>query len=108
MNSETPSPKNVRRTPEQIEQLVAQFHRGSQTVREFASQQGVALSTVDRWLRRQRPRKPPRLVEVKRVLNASSTSPTATLRLSRGLVLELERDFQAEPVARLVQLLEGR
>jgi hypothetical protein len=32
----------------------------------------------------------------------------AALRLSGELVLELERGFEAEPIARLVQLLEGR
>jgi hypothetical protein len=67
----------------------------------------VAISTVDRWLRRQRQRKVPRLVEVKRAPHQSS-SRIGQLRLSRGLVLELERDFQAEPLARLVQLLEER
>jgi transposase-like protein len=107
MNDKIPSVPNVRRTPEQIQQLVAQFQRGGQSVREFAQQQGVAISTVDRWLRRQRQRKGPRLVEVKRTPHPSS-SRIGQLRLSGGLVLELERDFQAEPLARLVQLLEER
>ena len=108
MNSENSPRCNVRRTSEEIEQQVAQFHRSGQSVRQFAQQNGVAVSTVDRWLRRQRQGKRPRLVEVKRAPNFGSSSRMATLRLSGELVLELERGFEAEPIARLVQLLEGR
>jgi transposase-like protein len=108
MNSEEEIPTQIRRTPEQIQQLVAAFRRSGQTIGQFAQQQGVAISTVGRWLRRHRQSKVPRLIEVKRAPNLDSSSRMATLRLSGELVLELEQGFKAEPIARLVQLLEGR
>jgi hypothetical protein len=55
MDSESSRPGKVRRTAQQIQQLVAQFHRGGQTMDQFARQQGVAISTVKRWLRGQLP-----------------------------------------------------
>lgn len=108
MDSENSRRCNVRRSAQQIQQLVARFHRSGQTLDQFAQQQGVAISSVKRWLRMQRQRKAPRLVEVNRLPNLGSSSRIGQLRLSHGLVLELEHGFQAEPIARLVQLLEGR
>jgi transposase-like protein len=108
MDSENSRRCKVRRTAQQIQQLVAQFHRGGQTIDQFARQQGVVVSTVKRWLRMPRQRKAPRLVEVNRAPNLGSSSRIGQLRLSHGLVLELEHGFPAEPIARLVQLLEGR
>jgi len=108
MDSEDSPRRKIRRTAEQIQQLVAQFHSGDQTVDQFARQQGVALSTVHRWLRMQRQRKAPRLIEVSRPPNVGSSSPIAQLRLSKGLVLELDHGFEPQPIAQLVQLLEGR
>jgi transposase-like protein len=108
MDSEKVSQRKARRTPEQIEQLVSQFRRSGQTMYQFAQQHGVALSTVARWLRTQRQVKRPRLIEVECAPNPGCSSRMAVLRLSHGLVLELEHGFQAEPIAQLVQLLAGR
>jgi transposase-like protein len=107
MDSESSPRRKVRRTAEQIQQLVAQFHRSGQTIDQFARQQGVALSTVHRWLRMQRPSKAPRLIEVRRGPEPGYKR-IGQLRLSKGLVLELEHGFEPKPIAQLVQLLEGR
>ena len=108
MNSDEKKPAQIHRTPKQIEMLVEQFHRSGQRVEDFAQQHGVVVSTVNRWLRKHRRRKVPRLVEVDRVPNPSSSSRAATFRFPRGLVLELEGGFDAPSIARLVQLLEER
>ena len=107
MNTKPHKHANIRRTRHQIQQLVGAFHNSGQTIRAFAKQQGVALSTVGRWLRTERHHKTPRLVEVERI-PGSHHCRIGQLRLSHGLVLELERGFEVEPVARLVQLLEER
>jgi hypothetical protein len=108
MNTEGNKAPIIRRTTRQVQQLAIEYRRSSQTVDQLAQQQGVVVSTVKRWLRMQRQRKAPRLVEVNRAPNLGSSSRIGQLRLSKGLVLELEHGFQAEPIARLVQLLEGR
>ena len=107
MNSQEKRRTQIHRTPEQIQQLVAEYRRSGQPIGQFAHQQGVAISTVGRWLRKHRQPKAARLVEVQREPRHHSTH-IGQLRLSRGLVLELERGFEAEPIARLVQLLEER
>jgi transposase-like protein len=107
MNSQSRSATRIRRTAEQIQRLVAEFECSGQTIEEFAQRHGVAISTVGRWLRRHPQGQHPRLVEVKRA-PAPGSSRIAALRLCRGMVLELDRGFEAEPIARLVQLLEGR
>jgi hypothetical protein len=107
MDSESSRSGKVRRTAQQFQQLVAQFHRGGQTMDQFARQQGVALSTVKRWLRMQRPPKAPRLIEVQRGPQPGP-GPVGRLRLANGLVLELEHGFAPGPIAQLVQLLAGR
>lgn len=107
MDAESSPRGNVRRTAQQIQQLAAEFHRGDQTVEQFAQQHRVAVSTVQRWLRARRPAGAPRLVEVQ-CEPGTGSGRVARLRLSGGVVLELERGFEAEPVARLVQLLEAR
>jgi len=108
MDSENSRRCKVRRTAQQIRQLAIEYRRSDQTIDQFAQQQGVVVSTVKRWLRMQGQRKAPRLVEVNRAPNLGSSSRIGQLRLSHGLVLELEHGFQAEPIAHLVQLLEGR
>jgi len=109
MDSEdSPRRGKVRRSAKQIQQLVSQFQRSDQTIDQFARQQGVVVPTVKRWLRMQRQRKAPRLIEVSRPPNVGSSSPIAQLRLSKGLVLELDHGFEPQPIAQLVQLLEGR
>lgn len=107
MDSEVSPRCKVRRSAHQIQQLAAEFHSGDQTVEQFANQHGVAVSTVQRWLRTRRPPGVPRLVEVQREPEPGS-GRVGRLRLSKGLVLELDRGFEAGPIARLVQLLEGR
>src|SRR5271170_34064 len=44
---------SVRRrlTPQQRQRLLARFHRGQLTQRDFASRHGVGLSTLSKWLR---------------------------------------------------------
>ena len=107
MNSVTRSPSNVRRTRPQIQRLVELYRRSGQTLKQFAQQQGVAMSTVSRWLRTQRQGKTPAWVEVQRAPR-QNPSRIGQLHLSRGLVLELDRGFEPEPLAQLVQLLEQR
>ncbi len=44
---------SVRRrlTPQQRQRLLARFHKGQLTQRDFASRHGVGLSTLCKWLR---------------------------------------------------------
>jgi transposase-like protein len=40
-----------RMTPQQRQRLLARFHKGQLTQRDFASRHGVGLSTLSKWLR---------------------------------------------------------
>jgi transposase-like protein len=51
MISSTSSSVRHRLTPQQRQRLLARFHKGQLTQRDFASRHGVGLSTLSKWLR---------------------------------------------------------
>src|SRR5262245_40110636 len=104
MNIAPDRPRKIRRTAEQIQELLKAYRASGQTRHQFAQDQGVALSTLGKWLRKRRPRaRRARLVEVSRPLGNSSGM--ARLRLPAGLILELEHGCDVEAMARLARLL---
>ena len=109
MESKSRCHHGPRRTPKQIKTLLKAWERSGQTAHEFAATQGVALSTLWRWSRRQRstnqePR-PPRWVEVRSQGLSAVPAGMAQVRMPDGLTVHLHRGFEVEPVAQLVQLL---
>jgi transposase-like protein len=91
--------------------LVAAYLRSGLSQEQFALQEGIAPSNIQRWI--QQGRAAPerkcrrRLVEVPNLLAAPPANALYRLRWSQGMVLELNRGFEPEAVRVLVQLLQS-
>ena len=97
-------------TPTQKADLVAAYERSGMSQQAFAAQQGIALSTLQRWRRqRQISQKTGRagLVAVPNWLGAGPAPGTYRLCFSRGLVLEVMAGFPPGELRSLVQLLHS-
>jgi hypothetical protein len=106
MENEPNRSTRIRRTPEQIRKILDDYQTSGQTMRQFAQEHGVGLSTLGSWRRRYQRRKKSsaHLVEVPNPL--SHGQPTGRFRFANGLVLELENGFEVPAMAQLVQLLQ--
>lgn len=47
-------PRRVRRSIDEWRELIARFEQSGQTIKQFCAQQGLALSTFNRWRHRLR------------------------------------------------------
>jgi hypothetical protein len=54
MNTSKTGPRRRRWTSKQRQRLLARFHQSQLTQREFATQHGIGMSTLSKWLRLQR------------------------------------------------------
>ena len=104
-----------RRSRREINRLVVEFESSGLRQSEFCHKRGLALSTLQRGLkRRQRevggPSASNPLVEVKVArTKAHRRGPEACaleVVLAKGRRIEVRRDFDAETLARLIQALE--
>jgi hypothetical protein len=107
MQNATKPRLRIRRTPEQIKELLAEHQRGGQSAREFAAERGIGLSTLWTWHRRYRNRScvSPRWVEVANAASVLSSGPMAQVRLAEGLTVDLNPGFEVEPIAALIKRL---
>jgi transposase-like protein len=90
--------------------ILAGYERSGRTQREVAAQHGIALSTLQRWLRQSRAgqsRDGTRLVEVPNLLGASGASGRYRLHFPRGVILEVASGFQPGEVRSLAELLQS-
>ena len=108
MENETNPTQRIRRTPEQIKELLTEYRQSGKSEEEFATDKGIVLSTLVTWRRRyQRGSKPsPRWVEVGNAAAGLSSGPMAQIRLAKGLSVELNAGFQVEPIAALIMRLQ--
>ena len=103
-----------RRSRREINRLVVEFESSGLRRSAFCHKHGLALSTLQRGLKRRRREVGGRgedpLVEVKvaRTKVDRSGSETCALEvvLAKGRRIEVRRDFDAETLARLIQTLE--
>jgi hypothetical protein len=104
-----------RRSSREIERLVVEFETGGLRQGEFCQKHGLALSTLQRGLRRRRMEvggqsEGNRLVEVKvpRTQHPSGAGSCALeVVLAEGRRIEVGRDFDANTLARLIRTIEG-
>ena len=54
MNSSKAGSVRRHKTFEQRQQLLARYHQSQQTQRQFVARHGIGLSTLSKWLRRER------------------------------------------------------
>ena len=79
------------------------------TQRALAAQHGIALSTLQRWMRKSQTsqeRGKGRLIEVPNLFGAGTAACTYRLRFPRGLVLEVESGFRPDELQSVVQLIQ--
>lgn len=106
--------RHTRRTPDQIEQLLEQYYCSGQTQAEFASEHGIGLSTLQRWLgssvRKARPPKAsvePAWLEVAAAAPSLRAVATRSYRvdLPGGISLRMEGGFDATELEQLLRVL---
>jgi hypothetical protein len=103
-----------RRTGEEIRQMVAEFAASGMQGSEFCRSRGISRSTLDRHLRKQRAqaegsRAGNRLLAVEvRAESGSSAGNSGGLvvGLSSGHRIEVNRDFDAATLKRLLMVLD--
>jgi hypothetical protein len=92
----------------QREKILAAWRRTSLPDRDYATQAGVAVSTLHAWRRqaaRQSPKTRPTFVAVPNLLAAVPPGPDYRLHWPGGLSLEVRAGFAPAELAALLQLL---
>jgi hypothetical protein len=90
--------------------ILAAWQRCELTDKAFAAQQGVGLSTLYSWQRRQRARAAAgqaQWVEVPNLLAKETPPAPYRLHLPGGRMLEVTRNFEPSEVRLLAQLLQS-
>ena len=103
------SPRKQRSASEQA-RILAAWQRCQLTDKAFATQQGVGVSTLYGWQRRQRTRVAAAQADLVEIPNLWATdAPTAPYRLHLpgGRILEVPHHFEPREVRRLAQLLQS-
>src|SRR5580700_3907064 len=94
------------RTPAQREKLLQDYRRSQMTQKEFASQAGLSVSSLQTWLRKTpAASEGPAFVAVPNLLSASPAVPGYRLQWPGGLSLEVGSGFSCRELAALLQLL---
>ena len=103
------SPRKQRSASEQG-RILAAWEHCELTDKAFATQQGVAVSTLYAWQRRQRAQAAAAqadLVEIPNLLATGAPSAPYRLHLPGGRMLEITRHFEPSEVRLLAQLLHS-
>ena len=96
------------RTSAQRQSIVQNYQRSQMTQKEFATQAGISVSTLQAWLRKATVRPAASdsvFVAVPNLLPAPSTGPAYRLQWPGGLSLEVRSGFSTGELAALLQLL---
>jgi hypothetical protein len=102
-----------RRTATEIEQIVSEFNRGDLTQVEYCRRQGLVLSTLGRYLRRERGLSQANqggLVAVELARKKSGAEHAGcglSVMVGKERRIVVESDFDAGTLQRLVEVLEG-
>jgi transposase-like protein len=92
-------------------QIVTAYRESGLSVRAFARQNGLAHSTLHRWVCEGRSQQSPdnqgTLLEVPNLLTSLESQPPYRLHLGPELVLEVASGFKVEELRVLLQLLQG-
>jgi hypothetical protein len=102
-------PGRKRIAPVERRGLIESYLRSELPQKEFAAEAGIAVSTLQYWLRKS-PRKlepaVPRFVEVALPPVGAAARPGYRLHLARGHLLEIPAGFRPEEVQQLWQVLQ--
>ncbi len=112
MESEPAKRVRVRRSREEIAELIASYRQSGQRQREFCQQRSIGLSTLQNYLRRERTtgqQKRRRLLEVEVVAKTSTAAretPELQLIAPNGYRIAVGFEFKAEALLRLLEVVE--
>jgi len=112
MESEAAKRVRVRRSREEIAELIASYRQSGQRQREFCQQRGIGLSSLQNYLRRERTKgqgKQRRLLEVEVVAKswrAAREMQALELIAPNGYRIAVGSEFRAEVLLRLLEVVE--
>jgi DNA-binding transcriptional regulator YiaG len=106
---QTSSTVRKRLTSAQRDKILSTYRRSRLAQREFASQAGIGLSTLQLWLRKAAalPTGPTAFVQVPNLLAQTPAAAVYRLHLAGGMILEIDSGFQSEELSALLQLLRA-
>lgn len=101
----------VRRSREEIAELLQEYRKSGQTQREYCARVGLSVSCLQSYLRRAASLEPgPRLHEVEVLGEPQRWEPSAallTVRLPGRYEVLVGRGFESGELARLLSVLQG-
>jgi transposase-like protein len=94
-----------RRTTKQRQRLLARYHRSQSSVKEFAAQHGVGMSTLSKWLRLERDASTPE-VKFQEIQLPSPTSRCPVEVVSpQGWIVRLQNGSDVQMLPQLLRAL---
>ena len=102
-------PRKTRRGPEEIRQIVQDFHESGLSVEDFARRMGLQRLRLIDWIRRESHavRSSKNLVQVD-VRKPSAVESHIEILMEGGLALRVPSGFDSESLLRLLDVLEKR
>jgi transposase-like protein len=92
-------------TSKQRQGLLARFHQSQLTQHDFATQNGVGLSTLSKWLRLERDAVPPKVeFQEVRLSNPASSWPVEVVS-PQGWILRLQNGSDVQQLSELLRAL---
>jgi transposase-like protein len=105
MNASKKESKRRRWTRKQRQGLLARFHESQFTQSEFATQHGVGLSTLSKWLRLERETPAPKVkFQEVRLPNPASRWPVEVVS-PQGWIVRLQNGSDAQSLPELLRTL---
>lgn len=94
-----------RRTTKQRRRLLARYHKSQSTVKEFAAQHGVGMSTLSKWLRLEREGVPAKVkFQEIQLPNSVSRCPVEVVS-PQGWIVRLQNGSDVQMLPQLLQAL---
>jgi len=96
-----------RRSEEEVQRLLDEYRQGDEGRTEYCRRQGIPVTTLDYYIRRQTLKTRPRLARVKLTPSTEPSAPFA-LVLRNGLRIESGWNFRDADLARLIRIAEAQ
>lgn len=96
----------TRRSAEEVQRLLDEYRQSGEGRTEYCRRQGIPVTTLDYYVRRQTLKTRPRLARVKLTTSAPPTSFALVLR--NGRRIECDWNFRDTDLARLIRIAEAQ
>lgn len=98
---------STRRSAEEVQRLLDEYRQSGEGRTEYCRRQGIPVTTLDYYVRRQALKTRPRLARVKLATAAEATAHFA-LVLRSGRRIESDWNFRDTDLARLIRVAEAQ